>query len=336
MATAAVISPVYATPQNERLKLFDHTVRSFIRQRTDALNLVHVVVDDGSSSDVEGFLREYHDSRIRYIRRDKSPSDLRTASNALNLGIDCCLAGSGDVFTRSEASDLYAIAFLHSDDLLPKDSVQKRIWKMGNGTGFVHTDMAFLDETGEVIGIRGWKGGNGEKYLSSVGNHRLFNHHTIMWGTGFLRYLKDFVAAKYGQEGVFDPNLSHGEDRDMSLSSMEAALEGGYKPSYGSFVSVFYRCHPKSITGEPVDAKFAREQKDRVFKKHFGRPEPTQSVRYLLYRMGSDPPYSTLTFLPEGIKRKLRPVRDRVRGWTMRHLHPGLLRDLEECLYEAG
>lgn len=147
-------------------------------------------------------VQPYNDPRVRYLRRERLPSDLKTASNALNFGIDYCLARSGDVFTRSEAEDLVGVGFLHSDDLLSSDSIERRVRHLPRG--FVYTDRATFSGI-HVIDIIGGKS------LSSMGRLALqpFPHHTLLWEMEFLEYLKGFVECHYGQEGVFDSLLSH-------------------------------------------------------------------------------------------------------------------------------
>jgi len=90
-------------------------------------NLVCVVVDDGSPVDIQPLLRDQKYDKLRYVRRERGEHDLKTASNALNFGLGLCLGGSGDVFTSAEAANLAAIAYLHSDDMLTLDSVERRL-----------------------------------------------------------------------------------------------------------------------------------------------------------------------------------------------------------------
>lgn len=325
MSTVAVITPIYATPENERLKLFDYTAGSVGKQRNARSNIVHIVVDDGSSVDVESHIRDYKNPQIRYIRREKPISDLKTASNALNLGIDLCIQGSSDIFTKSEASDLNGVTYLHSDDLLTLDSIGDRIKNLDGG--FVYTDMAFFNNQGKIIAVRGWKGGSNKEDM--LKNNFAFNHHTVMWEMGFLQYLKDFVARKYGQSGIFDPFLSHGEDRDASLSSAEAAMEGGFRVTYIPSVSVLYRVHQQSITGDSAEGMYLQAQLERTFKKHYLDSMPGLE---LLGRLKADQPWSWFTFLPQGVKRKLRPIKNHIKGVVFGLRYPTLSKTLEEML----
>ena len=330
MATVGVITPVYATKDNQRLSLLQPTLSS-VRQQSYP-DFVHLIVDDGSTCDVEGFLQTYSDQRIRYIRRERNPSDLQTASNALNFGIDHCLAKSGDVFTRSEANDLTAVAFLHSDDMLTSNSVGLRLANIGNG--FVHSDMAVFDNHGKVIRINKWRGSEKDYLLSAA--HYSFNHHTVMWDIEFLRYLKDFVADRYGQTGVFDPLLSFGEDRDMSLSSIEASIAGGYRHKHLPLVSVYYRCHKNSISGEQTDPEYLRAQRNRISQKHSVPDTNRSKLVTILNRLTSNLPFSLFTFLPEEVKRELRPIRNCGERFVNERRYGSLTKELETYLCQLG
>ncbi len=358
MANAALIIPIYATDENKRLDLSKYTLRSAIWQKDTDI----IVVDDGSTVDVEGLLKKYNNSLIIYIRRERSPTDLKTASNALNLGIDYCLEET------YSAKKWRAVGFLHSDDLATEESVQMRIKGLeGPNDGCVQTDLGLINGKGKIIGMR--QGKKLDEIDLSRDNLYSFNHHTIMWQYGFLRYLKHFVAEKYGQPGVFDPLLSHGEDRDMSLSCYEAAIEGGYTLSrtlnnplkitiyylrivetenqnnskngviqsplsYVPRISVFYRQHQESITGDPVESDYLKSQRARIHQKHF--KEQKMSNLEILARLQADPPWSWFTFFPSDIKRVLRPVKDRIKGLAFELRHPHIAKDLEKLLMYSG
>ena len=222
------------------------------------------------------------------------------------------------------------VTYLHSDDLLTLDSIGDRIRNLDGG--FVYTDMAFFNNRGKIIAMRGCKGGSGKEYMLQNGKEFAFNHHTTMWNMGFLQYLKDFVASKYGQSGIFDPFLSHGEDRDVSLSSAEAAIEGGFGVKYIPGVSVLYRVHQQSITGEPAEEAYLQAQLERIFKKHHS---DSMLKLDLLGRLKADQPWSWFTFLPIGIKRKLRPIKNHVKEAVFGLRHPALSRTLERTLEEC-
>jgi|TARA_Y100000310_G_scaffold345855_1_gene471513 glycosyltransferase involved in cell wall biosynthesis len=315
MPTVAIVTPVYATPENDRLKYFRHTVNSVLRQ--NHRNIVHIVVDDGSTVDVASFLQDYHDPRIRYLKREKSVDDLRTASNALNMGIDYCLVKDGNIFAANETRDLTAVTFVHSDDLLTEDSIAMRV--SGLPSGFIFTDMGQFNNGGRRIQIKKGSAKSVGDRTYALRNPMAFNHHTIMWNLPFLHYLKEFVARKYDQQGVFDSKLFHGEDRDMSLSSSEAAIEGGFEVAYVPLISVMYRQHSLSISGE-VDPEQLAIQHDLNSMKHFGSPQQDRSLE----RMLSNLPWSLGAFLPKEIKQRIRPIKDLVEDVRLHVTKPHL------------
>ena len=312
MATVAIVTPIYATSENKRLSLFHQTVRSVINQQTFT-KIVYVVVDDGSPLKVEKFLEDFKDSRIRYVHRDRSPLDINTASNALNIGLEHCLSRSKEVFSRREADTLCAVAFLHSDDLLATESVEKRLRYLKEG--FVYTNMAVFGKEEKIVAVFNPKSYESKEAMSRKESFLRFPHHTIVWEMNFLNHLKDYIAKRYGQQGIFDSELWMGEDRDVSMSSLEAAVE--HKDAeirYIPFISVFYRQHKNSITGESLKkVKEMKEQNERIYYKHFKSKQGFLNL-YLrsipLQRLLSDMPWSLFTYLPEDIKKNLRPVRD--------------------------
>ena len=324
MGIVAVVTPIYATPENGRLELFRYTLKSVLRQCPD---VVHVVVDDGSQEDVEYFLREHGNSSVRYLKRERQASDLKTASNALNLGIDNCIAKNSDVLSSRETRDLAAVTFLHSDDVLTRDSIEKRL--LGLKDGFVFTEMAFSDKNGLVYCVR-----NGLEYLQDKTyvsrNPVPFNKHTLMWNTQFLRYLKEYSERRYEQFGVFDSHLFFGEDLDVVLSSFEAAIEGNFEIDYLPFASVIYRNHPNSISGETHRAAI-EEQSNIISIKHFGQPGKL-SKNPLHGRFWRDFPWTIGASLPEPIKARIRPIRNLVQHVRFHMSNPQLCRTLEECM----
>ena len=321
MATAAVVIPVYATPENRRLEFLAQTLKS-VQQQTYR-DIVAVIVDDGSTVDVAGFVQAQRMGNVRYVRRTRSPADLKTASNALNLGIDLCLARSGEVFSHSEASDLAAVAYLHSDDLLPPASIQKRISVLDGDTAFVHGDTLLVSLDNNPVRVLRWKG----KYNS--GSFHNFPHHTIMWTIEFALQLKSYVAAKYSQDGIFDSRLSYGEDRDVSLSSAEAAIKEGTKIIYLKEIAYLYKQHLESISGESPDV-YAANQDKLIYDKH-GLKQGRLMAFFQL--VTSDFPWSLGYSFPELVKRQVRPLRDFVKQKKLGSaLSPDERRDLEMLL----
>lgn len=332
MATVAVVIPVYATPENSRLEFLGQTLRSV--QLQTHRDLVALVVDDGSPVNVECFIRESGYSAVRYIRRARSQADLKTASNALNFGIGLCLERSPDVFSRAEAGNLVAITYLHSDDLLPPESVAHRLSALKPGAAFVYADVIYVNAVNKPLGVKRskWQG----KCAYSPDLFHGFPHHTVMWAAEFANLLKSYVAERYGQDGIFDSRLSYGEDRDVSISSVEAAMKHGQAMIHLPEVAYAYRQHVQSISGEKASMEYIKIQRRLINAKHFSSHEMTRlRLLALLRHWASDLPWSLGYSLPVSIKRPMRPVRNFVkrkgRG-VAKALSPDELRSLEGLL----
>jgi len=296
MATVAIVTPIYATPENGRLDLFYATLNSVRNQAGN--RPVHIIVDDGSTVDVKEFLRQYGSPMIRYLRREKQKSDLDTSSNPLNTGIDNILDDGHDLFTRSERQGLQAVAMLHSDDLLSPNSIERRVIYL-NG-GFVHTHMGFINSEDVIYKVRSGRDAHNLRNLKYASGHCrfIFNSHTIVWGIDFLRGLRDFTATEYEQDGIFDPQLRYGEDLDMFLSAAAFAIDGGYDIAYSPSVSMYHRTHPQSITGSGDGQEFLRSQKIRIRMKHRGDNLPHIKERIHGFLFTSP---SNTTTMPEQI-----------------------------------
>ncbi|MEK6868901.1 MAG: glycosyltransferase [Nanoarchaeota archaeon] len=309
-ATAAIVVPVYATLGNHRLDYLDQTLQSV--QKQTHRGLVCVVVDDGSTVDVQAFVKDQKYDRLRYVRRERGPSDLRTASNALNFGIDLCLRGSGDVFTSEEARNLSALAYLHSDDILTVDSIEMRLSALSDSVAFVHTDFARIDPNSRLLGINRWSKRNDEYAGNILAGG--FGHHTTMWTMQFVGMLMQYVSERYGQNGIFDSRLSHGEDMDVSLSGVEAADRASRIIAHIPKIAYLYRQHPNSISGDKVSLEYRKGQEELINLKHFSEADLAEFKRKLfLRRLTRDFPWSLGTSLPEEVKRYLRPVRDNIK-----------------------
>lgn len=327
----AVITPAYITPQNGRLALFAQTINSVVTQRLCQVRLVYLVVDDGSTVDLKSFVEQWRDPRVRYVRRQRSATDLQTASNALNLGFDLCLAKDPHVFSHAEARDLCAATYLHSDDLLTQDSVERRALRLNGGC--VHTAMACFHNDGTVKKIMSFKCGTADQVMAAnAAGKPLYNHHTFMWDFDFLRRLRAYVAEKYAQGGIFDTALSHGEDKDMTLSSIVMAIEQGLPVVYLPQITVFYRLHEQSISGRSADAAYVASQQDRLYRKHFCQRPPGGRPHELQVKVLSDLPWSLGTFLPLPVKALAKRFRNRVKQINFRTRHPELERQLDRLL----
>ena len=281
--------------------------------------MIHIIVDDGSTEDVKGFISEYGDERVRYVRRDRTPYDQMTSSNAMNLGIEFCLVGSGDTLTSHEAKSLKGLAYLHSDDLLAKESVQKRLAVLTKG--FVASSMLFFNNKGQMLQVRP---GITPKHGLDEERYHSFNHHTTLWEIGFLQYLREYVHETRGRTGIFNTTIDRAEDVDVTLHSVRAGLMGNYAMSCIPDVSVYYRVHSQSVTGDLSRA--VRKSESFIFNNMI------RDIHALKKRAGADIPWSLLTVMPSAAKRGLRPVKEMVKHLYSSHKYPEIRQDLALCL----
>ncbi|MBU5678316.1 MAG: glycosyltransferase family A protein [Candidatus Aenigmatarchaeota archaeon] len=303
----AIITPIYATPENERLELFRYTINSVVNQDSD-FKIIYLVVDDGSSSDVEGFIRDFARSveqkktKIRYVKRDRKPEEICTPSYARNLGIELILRG--EILTREEENNIYGITFLDSDDLLPKEGINTRAKDLKKG--FTRSDIAICNRKGKVLNV-----------IKASKNGFPRNHLTLFFDIDFLRYLKDYVGEKYEQDGIFAP-YAFGEDLDAHLSAVEAARYGGFEINYIPNVSLYYVKHSKSITNDYMPNN-CKEEISRIFEKH--KIQESKNLEAFLK-----------SFLPKKIRKIAREVRDRFNNLKFNLLYYDLKNELEEEL----
>ena len=300
MGAVVVVTPVYAAPEYRGLDFLDNVIRSV--QQSPSPRYVHLIVDDGSPLDVKSFVGSYNDQRIRYLRREKAVQDEKTPAAALNFAFEVCLRRPFNILRRDEAPD--AFTYLHSDDMLGKDSLKLRLDALSGG--IVYANTACFDGKGRISHVvRPSAGEDAEKLLSMHGALK-FPHHTLMWETKFLRTASDYAMEKYGQQGVFDPSVRLNEDFDATVTTLEAAFQYNAPLRHLPIVSVFYRMHNQSITGVSSSA-MQREFRKKMAQKHFN------GENYLWTQMSADLPWSLFTFLPEHLKSGLRPFRKMVK-----------------------
>ena len=159
-----VVVPVYNTPDRNRTGFFRDTIGSALAQDYDYTLLI---VDNGST-DVEtlDFYGSLHDPRIRIERIGRVLGQKGTPSVALNFGFNLLYENGSDAF-----------CYLHSDDLLLEDSLEKRVGKLEEGNDMAYGKRVLNQKRGFYL--RSSLNGDAESY-SVLG--RSFAHHTSMWG----------------------------------------------------------------------------------------------------------------------------------------------------------
>lgn len=98
-----VVTPLYSTPENNRLRYFKDTVGSVLAQDYDFL---WTIVDDGSTDqDTIDFLKDISkDPRINIKTKKRQSEDKKTASNALNIGFNFLFQNGCQYFTYYDFS----------------------------------------------------------------------------------------------------------------------------------------------------------------------------------------------------------------------------------------
>jgi len=287
----------------ERPGYLEPCIRSVCDQ--DYENHVHVVVDDGSVDATPDLVEFYadRDPRIVYLRREKPDGERMTASIAQNMGIDAVM--NPDKYGKTdELGGVECVAMLHSDDLLPPHSLGSRVEAMEDNArdACVYGAMNIIREcdcSRVFLTLRPQPsmGSMDLNQLYMAVSRRVipFPNHTMLWKKGFLSYV-----------GTFDPDLSLGEDFDMSLTTMKKAMSIGCGMTAVDQPVYYYRSHSDSITGM-LGKSTIKADRQRIREKHHDIP----SQRALMLRRLVRRPHS---FLPEPVKKILRPVRDYFRG----------------------
>ena len=308
---AAVVIPACINSE-ARMNYLYQTLESVSQQTFPTIALI---VDDSSTFDVQKLVTDCNcNDRLRYVHRQKLDSDSGSSSEAVNLGLDLVLDKSQDIFSNNEKDNIVGVCYLHSDDMLPADSVEARVNE--------------LDKSGFVYGLENQIDGEGNfKCIKSIPYLRIdaegFPHHTGMWSFDMLSALRDYAMDKYGQEGVFDNCLSACEDRDVSISTYKLLKKLGKKPIMVPSLTYIYREHDDSISGN-LTKKANKDAKRRVKMKHkvYMSPQyylPDEIIREnimrekIISRISADLPWSLFTFLPEPFKVRLRGVRDKIK-----------------------
>jgi glycosyltransferase involved in cell wall biosynthesis len=126
MVAVSVILPTY-----NRAQLIERAIRSVLEQTFESFELI--VIDDGSTDCTEDLVREFRDSRIRYI---KMPTR-KGAGAARNAGIQIANA------------DL--IAFQDSDDEWMSTKLNEQLLKFADQpqVGVIYSDLLRVSRSGE-------------------------------------------------------------------------------------------------------------------------------------------------------------------------------------------
>ncbi len=238
MVTVALITPVYATLENQRVVFLKEALESLVNQ--SFAGWIDVVVDDGSTVDVKGIVNEFSDKRIVYLRREHEPSERRGPSNARNLGIDAVL--HPERHSLDLPLDIQFFSFFDSDDLLTANSLESRLSAFSERIGVVYSNYSFF-YNGRIIKQKAPVKKNDPKELHDA---LIFSPYCTTFQSSVWRRSVVELAEK---GGLFDEDMAFAEDTDAELYLLEAANALGLEAAFSSSYCLFYRKHRWSITG---------------------------------------------------------------------------------------
>lgn len=200
-------------PAHNAAAFIKGAIESVLSQDYDNLELI--IVNDGSTDDLEKVLKDYmDDKRIRYIA-----SANRGVSHAINTGLE---SANGDY-----------ICFLHADDIFLPGRIRKQVIALESHPecGISYTNESyFLEEASRVIESPYFHFGGDIFYF-------LKRNNFIHMSTAMFRR-KIFDIAR------FDENLGCHEDWDIFLKLSARRIKFLYLDEVLASICV----HPKSLT----------------------------------------------------------------------------------------
>jgi glycosyltransferase involved in cell wall biosynthesis len=240
MPTVSVVIPTY-----NRTDILPRAIESVLAQTYDDLELV--VVDDGSSEDVESVVDRYDDHRVRYIAHEEN----RGANAARNTGI--------------EAADGDYLAFLDSDDEWHPRKLAAQLDRLESKSS--EWVAAYCDYDVEVPGRTGTLQEAAARLLSSdqgrrheggdelIGETLADELHTGAGSTLLVR--TDVVRDIDG----FDPSLDWFQDPDFQIRVLQ---QGKLAHVPEPLVTRYYSGSPEAAAVLRADAEFLEKFADEV------------------------------------------------------------------------
>jgi len=281
MPRVAVITPTYNRGHNG---LLEKTMLSVLGQSFH--DFLYVIVDDGSTDNTSDVVGRYagRDRRVVYHRKERGTDQRLGASAARNFGIECL-----------DDYDVEFVTFLDSDDLYTRDCIEKKLTACTPGIRMVYS---WLGAFRGMSPVRVMKGENTNNPLEMAAIMKSRQSSCFPYLTMFLS------ASLLNEVGKFDENLAYGEDRDFSVRTLERLREG--EMAVVPEILHYYRLHDDGVCGFYNGSQEASSDIKYFFDKH-GRTRGVATVE-----MAKQFLMRPHTFLPEVIKRRLRPLRDEV------------------------
>ena len=283
MPKVAVITPTY-----NRRDLIGKTMRSLAEQTYE--DFTSLIVDDGSSDNTADVVSETagKDRRFMYARRERTCSQKPSASFATNYAFDWLL-------TDPVLRDVRYIAFLDSDDILPQHSLQKRVEALENDPEHLmaYSHMAICyDSMSRIVEYRGPATRDPKKISKGI---------VRITGMGFPHRTMIFAKDLLPETGYFDENLGAGEDRDFTIRLLQRLEEK--QVACVPEMLYYYRIHENGINAFYRRNNALKPDRTYLVRKH--QKNPVARASSLVYAFMKSPQ----SFLPERVKRKLRPVK---------------------------
>jgi glycosyltransferase involved in cell wall biosynthesis len=258
---------------------------------------IHMIVDDGSTDQTKELVERCaeKDPRIIYLRREKLPCERDTASCAQNYGIEITMRLKISDDYSGPLADVDYITILHSDDLLPHDSLSSRVRAMKKQeAGIVYGQKSVIDWSGLRVLVNGnFPPFTDPKklYKRIATRHSAFPNHSLMWDLDTLAGI-----------GMYDEGLGDSEDDEMSLRTMDYARNNSHNVAFTGKVEYLHRYHDGMITHPNRRQGHARRDHSAIRKKHGIGPGVLLTSPFLLKK-----PHA---FLPLHIKDRLEAVKN--------------------------
>ncbi len=262
MTLIAIITPVYVSPEfPSRLELFDKTVASVNMLRSNGATHLHIVVDDGSTdpAGLKRVLEKYDDSRIRYLRRERKGTDLKTASNALNFGIDAVLDGHEKV---PEYKNIDSVTPLHSDDLMYDIASRAKFLALPD-VGAALSKIVVLREGKEKIHAPDFAMSARDYVTQGIAPYPV---GSIMWRpstlAGMRKHNKEMLPVDQRFDGVYHPDFVNVEDVLVAKLTALYLCDANLRIAVSEEISMLYRYHQDSLRGYHQDSLRGKTDQD--------------------------------------------------------------------------
>jgi glycosyltransferase involved in cell wall biosynthesis len=209
----SIVMPTY----NRAGSFLKEAVQSILNQSYRDFELI--IIDDASSDNTQDLIQSLNDKRIYYEKTEHNHGEYW----AINYGVNI-------------AKGKY-LAWVHSDDTLPQDSLQIRVNELENNQSidFIHGDIVKIDEKGNVI-----------TRIDAVDldSEMLISQYTQPENTRTAKYLMHHTTIMmkwkfFYQAGPFDCSLPFAGDIDWLIRAIHAG-----KFHYIHKVLYNYRTHP--------------------------------------------------------------------------------------------